>query len=551
LIKDANLKDKFIISICIASISIVFLGVAFVPVVYNTKHLADTLFLTSLGWRIYNGATPVLDFGHFYGGVIAQYIAWSYQLFGPTIKSLDYAFLMLWASAVWAAFVICYNRIGRLTFWLFLTIISVLMLTRAPLEGYAYITFLASADSFIYNRFATSLALIVIVYVQVPAKSHSMELIAGFLAGLLLVSIVLVKPTFAVMIPAALIALLMQKDLKYVLVCLIGGIIAIMIFDPNAQKVIGSYNYAVASVGGTVDPWGLIKKSVRLLLVQPLSTTFAIAALWISLKANNRGFTLNLLSAVILTGGGIGMAITMGGQYSLGQQAIPFLTIVPLVLYERARQTETPIPQQLRLLTLFLAAAFVLPHVVNTVLVSKEAINNRDLVLFRNGPLKGYLSTHDDFDLRNDKTGEIMPIDRLVQQAADFLDAGNQMNNGVQYIMLADGLHALEQIKDIDQYGIIADGKFAFDFALGAPPVLGYPVWQRKTSPELLPDVPIPEEVDIAILRKITGNPTETGLRAKLEVNFTLCQQTAIWDIFTRDASNISRCSYKPELGNK
>lgn len=544
------MKDKFIISFCILSISVVCLSVAFVPVVYNTKHLADTLFLTSLGWRIYNGAIPVLDFGHFYGGVTGQYIAWSYQLFGPTIKSLDYAFLMLWASAVWAAFVICYNRTSRLTFWLLLTIISILILTRAPLEGYPTITLLVSADSFIYNRFATSLALIVIVYVQVPAKSHRMEIIAGFLAGLLLVLIALVKPTFVVMIPAALIALFMQKDLKYILVCFVGGVFAIMIFDPNAQKIIGSYNYAVASVGGSVDPWGLVKKGVRLLLVQPLATSFAIAALWISFKAN-RGFTLSLLSIVILTGGGIGMAITMGEQYSLGQQAIPFLTVVPLVLYEHFRQTETPIPQPLRLLTLFLVAAFVLPHVANTVLVSKEAINNRDLVLFRSGPLKGYLSTHDDFDLRNNKTGEIMPIDRLIQRAADFLDAGNRMNNGVQYVMLADGLLALEKIKDINQYGIIADGKFTFDFALGAPPVLGYPIWQGKAPPELLPEVPMPEEVDIAILRKITGNPMKTRLRAKLEANFTLCQQTAIWDIFTRDTSNISSCSYKPELGSK
>jgi len=63
----------------------------FTPIAYDTDHFGDTLFILDAGWRVHLGLTPTVDFNYFYGGVVAQVIAWAIGLFGPSAKAYDFA----------------------------------------------------------------------------------------------------------------------------------------------------------------------------------------------------------------------------------------------------------------------------------------------------------------------------------------------------------------------------------------------------------------------------------------------------------------------------
>lgn len=91
--------------------------------------------------------------------------------------------------------------------------------------------------------------------------------------------------------------------------------------------------------------------------------------------------------------------------------------------------------------------------------------------------------------------------------------------------------------------GIVSDNGLNFDFALGAPSVLEYPVRMQGDSPEFAGMRVMPAAVDLVLVRRRGQDEFSRQLRDRLEGDFTLCRQTLLWDIFARRARDIAACT--------
>lgn len=539
-----------VVELCAAFL--VILGVTvftLTPGIYDTLHMDDTLFLAELGWRMHLGATPVIDFNHFYGGITAQYLSWTFGLFGPGIKSLDYAILLQFITLAIFALAVSYKRIGVMSVGLLLLLITVLLLTRSPLEMAIFTNAYnsVSAHSFVYNRYATSLALIMVVFSMVPARDQRVELFGALLCGVAVYILVLVKPTFVIFAPALFLTLSFQRRWGVVFVYVLGITVACLFLDFGAKKFLGSFEYAVDSAGSGISIGWLILKVNALVFLQFVALFFGFFALGIVLRSKNKVFRRIGISAIILMVGCLGMTATMGWTY--GQQAVPFLTIFPLVLYEYARQRDS-VPEKdvktLKVLMISSVAYFGLPHIVNSAAMALEAKDRQDMSLIDQGPLRGYVAWNRAY---NASAGALpdrpAAYDQQVQIAYDYIKEQEYLdfNISAEYVMLADGIQALGRIKNISQLGIISDTRIFFSYAMQAPPVLDFPVWPTIRSPEFFDDSPLTSDIDIMLFLKPMQSTLTVMLERKRGDDFSLCLSTVLWDIYARNGSQVIGCT--------
>ncbi|MBW4710802.1 hypothetical protein KX928_23675 [Roseobacter sp. YSTF-M11] len=521
-----------------------YLVFAVVPVVYDTNHMADTLFSADIGWRILQGADPVLDFGHHYAGLFGEYIALGFSLFGPTLKALDYASLLMAGTALILGGVICYRRTGLWSYLLFAIFTSACMLMRAPMEIIPAITKPMSAHSFVYNRFAMSLGLAAFFYCFLATPNKILEAIAGAVTGAIIVMLMLLKTSFGVILPAVLLVLLIQGRIWSGIWVAVGVVMAMGLLDPGFSKFIGSSRYAAASVGDRLTPTGLIWKTLGLLSNQPTVLVLAIASLILTLTTAGVAWVPVLITTLALGAGAFGMALTMGGMGSIGHQFLVLVTALSLCLAEVVRQAGAGPRHPVRIMALVLMAAFAGPHLLNTLGTGVIALNNQSRVLFPAGPLAGYYAeARPGKDLYRVISKPNAP-DRLAQltRAATIRRAeGAPLDTGIEYIMLADGFHQLAQMPGAAEYGIAADTRFSFSFALGAPPVLAYPPWQWDTSPEFQDPETLRADLDIAMIARFAE--AESPLRRITKEHFKLCRRSALWDIYLRDGLDRTSCN--------
>ncbi|TCP39584.1 hypothetical protein [Rhodovulum marinum] len=484
-------------------------------VFYDTDHFGDTLFLLGAGWRVAQGLTPVIDFGHFYGGVMAEGIAATMALFGPGAFAFDYFTLLLLGALSATAGVILFRRMSLAGMAAVILTLATLMLTRYPLELNDPIIGVVSTHSFLYNRVGLALLLLAGLYSALRAASPRGDLLPGVLVGLLVVLAMLTKPTFAVLAPAVLLALALQRRWHGLGAVLIGMVAALAVLDPTLQRWLGALAYAQAQVGDkdSAQVGLLMRKAVQIPLAQPVATTFALAALaTLFVTRTQRAAALGL---VVVSGAGVGMAATMGGNGSLGQLALPMAILIALAAAEIAHRANLAPAFTLRAIAFCLVAAFALPHGANLARAAIEGYAQRDRMLISEGPYASYLALSK--------------------------GVGRNSTPAAQYEMLADGIAALHRLGDPSQWGIVADNGVIFEHAILGRPVPGYPLWQRPEAPELAPDLPIAPEADIAMIGR-SGTMGEVGriLTAKLRPDFIPCTTSTHWTIHVRRTSAIA-----------
>lgn len=480
---------------------------------YDTDHFGDTLFLLGAGWRALEGLTPVLDFGHFYGGVMAEGLAVTMRLFGSDALALErFALILLFLLSGLSALIL-YGRIS-LAGWMALVLtLAVLMLSRHPLELNDPIIRIVSTHSFLYNRFGLALLLVAGIFVALRAPSEGHDRVPGALVGFLIVLAALTKPTFIVLLPGVVLGLSLQRRWQALAAVLAGIGLSVAVLDPTLQKWFGSLAYIQAQVGGqeSADVGALLRKAVQLPLSQPVATTFALAA--VGLLFVTRTELASVVGLLTVSGAGIGMATTMGGNGSLGQLVLPVAILIALSASEIARKAalrHAAFPQ---------AVAFVMvlglawPHILNLAGATLEGLARNEQRLIASGPYERYLSIPED---------------------------ANRLTEPTQYEMLADGINALHSLGDPSRWGIIADHGITFEHAVLGRPVPGYPLWQRTTAPELAENMPIAPEADVVMLGR-SDPPTEIGmlLQGKFGEEFSLCTMSRYWEIYVRRASGI------------
>jgi len=483
---------------------------------YDTDHFGDTLFLLGAGWRAYHGLTPVLDFGHFYGGVVAEGIALTMRLSGTDALALERFALVLFFLLAGVSVSILHARIS-LAGWMALVLtLAVLMLSRYPLELNQPIIRIVSTHSFLYNRLGLALLLVAGLFVALRAPSGRHDRVPGALVGVLVVLAALTKPSFVVLLPGVALGLALQRRWQALGAVLAGIGLSVAVLDPTLQKWFGSLAYIRVQVGdhASADVGALLRKAVQLPLSQPLATTLALAAL--AVLVATRTELASVLALLTVSGAGVGMAATMGGNGSLGQLALPVAILIALSASEIARKAglrHAAFPQAMAHV---LALALAWPHMLNLAGATLEGMVGKEQRLISSGPYQRYLSIPESAEGQTEPT---------------------------QYEMFADGIDTLHGLGDPSRWGIIADHGVTFEHAVRGRPVPGYPLWQRPTAPELGEDMPIAAEADVVMLGR--SNPrNEVGvlLRTKLDDAFSFCAVSTYWEIHVRRASGI-RCA--------
>lgn len=506
-----QLEDK-LFAVCYSLILIVLVAIVIsntvFGVLYDTDHFGDTLFLLGAGWRVFNGLTPVTDFGHFYGGAGAEGIAMTMNLVGPNAFAIEYFALFMLAALMLVSIPVLGDRVSYVGMLSVAVVIATLLLSRYPLEANTPIIRIVSTHSFLYNRIGMALVLVVGLFSVLGGQSNRTDLLGGALSGLLLVALALSKPTFVIVIPFVFVALVVQRRWHALGSVALGFLASSAIIDPFFQKWLGSLSYLQAHVGDTNNATigALIRKAVQIPLFQPVATGISMIALCTIVQDRRNWPTV--VSVLLIAVGGIGMVTTMGGNGNIGQIGIPLTIFMAVAATEAAQRTMPDRAGLLGILSFILVMAFSLPHMLNLAGATREGMSRSDQTLIRYGPYIRYLNVPE-----TDGPEAVPP----------------------QYEMLADGIDALHALGDPSQWGIIANGGVIFEHAVLGRPVSGYPLWQRPSAPELAPDLPIPAEADIVMIGRVDGTD-EVGkiLQSKLSPEFELCASSTYWEIHAR-----------------
>lgn len=510
------------------------------PIVYDTKHLPDTLFLLNESWRVSLGLRPGVDFGSFYGGLAAQIVAFSFKLFGPSVRALDIAPLLQLAAVLPLAVVVMYRRCGAFTFMAMLALLTTCLLTRTPLEGLVAVSDLASAHSFSYNRVGLACSLILLLLVLLPPQSaRSFELLAGAAGGIALALALMSKWSFLLLAPGVLLALGLQRRYAAIVSLVVGTLACWMALDPLGQQFFGSAAYTAAAAraesmfGGM---GGAVHKAVLLLVWQP----WALLVLGIALVTSMRVLPaparwIWLVSAALMTMAIGATLVVMGSFRILGHQVLPVIAALVIAAMEKSKDPGRGSIVTQKLLSGLLLLAFLLPHLTNSILVTAAGFRNRAQVLLPEGPMKGYLQRH--------ASGRaLLDRDAVLAEAAARLARVGTVETELQYPVFVDGVLALQRLGDLSDRAIVSDGSFNFEFALGARPVVGYPLWARLLSPEITASNQLPGGVDIVMTLPHDVGPFAKLLKERMGTQFRSCIKTEIWEIFIRKDEIMSAC---------
>lgn len=518
----------------------------FVPIAYDTVHLQDTLFFGELGWRVLNGAKATLDFGHFYGGVTAQYVAWAFQIFGTGVKSIDYAFVMMLATGCALAVLVVWRRLSLFSVVALFMILFASLLARVPLEELTAIQRPTATHAFIYNRFALGLAVILTLFALIPAQDRRIDWLAAFFCGVTAYLIVLIKPTFVPFVPAFFAALVLRARWQSGGVALAGLVAGLLLFDPGASRVMAAFAYGVTSAGGNTSVPNMIMKTVAVFLVQPLTLLSVIGIAVVLVFERLPGVVRFLLAGFALSIGYAGMAATMGWHGNIGQQTLPFMAGLCLAGYEWNRHREGG-PRDagcyLRITAAGVVMAFSLPQLAQTSLSGAVAFARAPLIQLTNTPLDSYLAWSDSF-VGADKKPFKRPMSQqvLTEAAQAHITAGKPLDAGVSYALLIDAVTLLQRVDDVANRRIAGDQGF-FAYVMQTAPINGLPAWLTASAPEVAPEKALPAEIELMMIRKVERPPVSSRLLAKMEGDFTPCLSSPFWDLYIRNGTNNIFCT--------
>ena len=533
-------SNRYFVVACYIFLGVTAVAFTSVPVVYDTLHVRDTLFLTEIGWRVYNGLEPALDFRHLYGGVTAEYISVAFRLFGVKIKALEYAVLLQALTIAGLAAALAYRRLTFLSFTVLLTLGLSLMFARAPLEEVTYFSEPISAHSFIYNRFGTAIMLCVAMFLLVPSRTQWVDDVAAFLCGVLCIVLLLNKPTFFLPILACLICLLVQMRWRDCAIWLAGLGLGILALDFGGARILGSFAYSVAVQGdANVDIAAQLRKAVRIGSAHLLPLMLALVVIGgLFLRGTSRDRRV-AASALVILALYSGTTVSFGPAGLVGQQALPMIAGVCLGLYAYGQRTGAlALPRLARTSALVLAAYLALPQMANTLISSAIAFRNAERTVLPEGSMQAYLGRSRGYpEASGDAEARAARVARHVASRPD-------MTAGPAYDLLVDGVQLLRQIDRAGQYGIASVGSgIVFSFAMQSPPIADFPVWPHLYAPEFQPGQTLSGEVDILLISRLTDTELGAVLRQKMGADFSLCRQSGLWQLYTRTASGITGCA--------
>ncbi|SMX22057.1 hypothetical protein BOA8489_00144 [Boseongicola aestuarii] len=530
-------RISFIFSAAIVGFFLLFRVAS--PISIDTAYMIDTTFLANLGWRGVNGLSPVLDYWHFYGGFTEANLTLAFQLFGVSMKSVDFAFALIFSEAAALLALLSVKRLSCTSFWLLLAISATIILGPISIEdGYLPYT----NHSFVYNHFAMIVIIAVSIFaINSRSEYASLDILSSLIVGMTLLILALTKPTFLVVAPFAVAACAIRKDLRAAALIVLGFVLALVFLDPWAVRFRGSLN-EIMLMGQIERAGGLHGRMQHTLLTLIAHAGYLVVLgyfLWLFAKGKTMR-TASFFASIFLCAAAFGAAtLSMNGRPDL--MMLPMIILLLTILSDRLKN------QTHRSLGYFSAtvmgAVLILPaayHSGKTWLRMNEAKLSQ---LITEGPLANYvvlepatpseLPSHVVFEVR---------LETAVSEAAKRLKSGGQIRARDPYVVLADGVHLLNQISDVSNYGIITRGStFDFTVPMTSRPVPSFPVWPLQRSTSLL-DV---SEVDIIMsVRYYTApdhlSPEATAIIAQ---EFRTCRESTFFILSVRRSNMDVPCN--------
>ncbi len=527
-------KASLIINVSVALFFAIALIIA--PIAVDQIHMDDSLLLANVGWRGVNGLAPVIDYPHFYGGFAESFVIASFQAFGVSLKTLDYAFVMLFAAAAPVIWLLCWKRLRSVDISLLTAIAAVLIVSLNPLESHENFS---PAHSFVYNHVGIVLMLALTVFACRVIEDRRLEFAAAFAAGGALYALVLLKTTFGLFGLSVLLICLIQRRWSSVGLMLAGAILVLLLLDPTLARALGSLQLLMtsgaASQAGGIDG----RMFIASLMLQTQAVPIAIVLIMtIVLWRREKRDSLPLIASLLICGAGYSAAmLSTGGspQYKL----LPFLVVAALLLCKSltAPRVDVPDVKHRALITavpIVLAYLLIVPAVATSAIALSSAFKNAGASLVEQGPLSEYVV----FDPAvPDHAGSAS--ERLAAATATTIARvrAGQVSDREEYVMLADGVALLRKFDNVSALGIVSNGRmFDFTAPLQARVVKSFPVWPTAESPELMLRTPLEADVDIVMmLEEIPELELVSGaLRTRMGQEFRPCLRSAFWTLYVR-----------------
>ncbi|MCF7698612.1 hypothetical protein [Loktanella sp. M215] len=500
------------------------------PVLVDTKHMDDTVFLANLGWRGVHGLRPVIDYPHFYGGVTAQFVTWAFQLFGATYYAINYAFAMMGVACVATLWALGWQRLPSAGLALLTAISSALLLSLLPIE-LGFINRPQIAHSFAYNHAAIVLMMAITVFCLQKARSRKVEMATALLAGIVVYALALLKPTFAVFGPCVVLACLIQARRLSAAFVVLGACAGMLVMDPGMVRFFGSLNYLLGSMAA--ESTSLAYFLVRIAGIMIRQAWAIIFIGWLMLRYNKSGMRMILAVLVLMCGYGAAI-LTMNSSADL--ILLPILTVIGL----KCRDVETDggkdrRPRQdflVRILPATMAYFIILPAFVCAASALGLSVINRDASLVASGPAKDYVV----LSLEDLKPGADTGVlaDRADETRQDVPENGTEKD---KYTMFSDGIALLQGIPAMKTHGIISNGRqFDFTMPTGSRPVASFPVWPTTNLVYFTDPSPLPDDVDTVMIsidwprQKMVNRELIT----KMGEEFRVCRRSSLWTLYVR-----------------
>lgn len=503
------------------------------PIVYDTVFLNDTLFLLNEAWRIFLGVNPGVDFGSFYPGFVAQFVAIGFHLLGPTVRAIDIAPLMQLLLALMVASVTLYKRCGLFTISAIFALLSTCLLTRAPFEVVVALINPISAHSSYYNRTGLVYSLILTLFVLLPKRTENKhELTSGVAAGFGLIFALMSKWSFLILLPTVCLALLTQRRYAAVTGVIFGFIACWLVLDPTGMRFFGSLNYMNAAAVAESMFGGFsaaILKLINIINWNLWATSAFIIIFFITIRIIPIDDRMRWIASTVLVSGAVLINLVVMGPFTLiGHQILPFLGALSLVCYEICRVWAVERISVVKILAGVLLFAVLFPHMNNSLMITADAYRNKERVMISEGPMSGYLQ---DQRYRKLKPGDV----DFISKAAETIKQTGALDSTTQYAAFVDGTSALMSLGDLDGLTVISGSSLNFEFATGSRPATDFPLWLRVSSPELARISGIPNNAEIVIFLREAEIEFGEILSNRMGGDYRLCLKTDIWKVFLRN----------------
>ena len=527
--------SRVIVVVCLLSSAFFIAFRLLTPIAIDTAFMHDTMYLASLGWRGVNGLWPIVDYWNFYGGFTAANVTLAFTLFGVSLKSVDYAFVIVFAWATLLLAVFSWKRISLLGFCICLLVVATIILGPISIEdGYSpHVN-----RSFIYNHFAMAVIVGLTIFIAQPITSSPIwDAATGFVAGIALVILVLAKATFVVVAPFIFAACFFQRQYTTSLCMLAGLMVAFFLLDPGAMRFVGSLEEIwhagqLERVGGFVGRILYIFRTVAWHAVFVLLVVFFAWRLWL---AEGRPVALQMLSIFLGVLSFGAATLSMNGQPSL--MMLPILIVALLLVADMLKRSEGGQATLVYLTSSAMTAVLVLPAVFYSIQVLGLVDDARSRQLITEGPASSYMVLDMGNPYRLPSAGNIeQRLETAVSEVAARIPNGGQNYNSDAYVVLADGVQLLNSIPDVSHYAIISRGSlFDFTVPLQSKPVPSFPVWPLERSTSFLRM----SEVDIIMTTNVLGSDDffTDEMQKIFEMEFKECKSSQFFVLWVRQTA--------------